>query len=128
MYRLINQGTNVAIFSRDMSWPDDRLEDLLMRKSVSHSLTLVMPKPTALSDRLKDGGATVCYYGNIYKGVINTRFTLINLERHSTVLAVGRTNDHVHRIERFSDQSDPALLMAEDMFKLIKEIESTVDA
>jgi len=100
MYRWIDRGGKVAIFSRDLSWvADNDLRDLLRSKAVADSLMLFVPRPTQLSTELHELGAATYYYPHY---VLRSRFTVINVGRADTAVAIGRTIGDTHVVEEYS--------------------------
>jgi len=120
MYQWINHAGAVAIFSRDLSWVDDaEIEALLESKAKNSDLTLILPKAIDLSERLARLGANTLYYPSI-EYVIRSRFTVVNVGRSDTRVAIGRTEGTTHRIEEFSAGDHPAFYLADDMLQLMQ--------
>jgi hypothetical protein len=121
MYNWIKNAGGVAVFSRDLSWVDDaEISALLDSKATSGDLTLVLPRPIALSQRLAKLGAKVLYYPSI-DYTIRSRFTVVNTGRSDTRVAIGRTEGTRHRVEEFSAGDNPAFYLADDMLQLMNK-------
>lgn len=118
MARILSTDERCVISSNDLSWVTSDLEIVLMKKAQSNSLTLIMPKPIALSRRLRSAGATVHYYGENY--TFRSRFTLISPNRNSPRVAIGYGTDHAHTIRTFHGMEDPAVHLAIDLYELAK--------
>ena len=121
MYQWIKNAGAVAIFSRDLSWVDDaEIGALLEAKARNGDLTLILPKEVSLSEQLVSLGAKALYYPSI-DYVIRSRFTLVNVGRSDTRVAIGRTEGTIHRIEEFSAGDHPAFYLADDMLQLMQK-------
>lgn len=61
MYNLIDNGGNVAICSRRLSWADgsDELEELLYNKADENDLHICMPYKTDFAEELEERGADI---------------------------------------------------------------------
>lgn len=115
----INDAGRVAIFSRDMSWVDAATRALLEKKARNGELVLVLPNSIEISRALSDLGAQVIHYPELGY-TIKSRFTIVNLERPDTAVAIGyRVSEGKHRIDRFRAGEDPAFYLAQDLLELI---------
>lgn len=121
MYRWINSGGRVAVFSRSLSWiADNDMRTMMMGKARDGDLTVVMPTPAGVGPELMSAGARVIYYGDD-DYVIRSRFTIINRGRTDTAVAIGRTDDRGKHIitEHKASDADPAYWLAEDLIELM---------
>ncbi|WP_433164674.1 hypothetical protein [Kribbella sp. CA-247076] len=120
MYHWISNASSVAIFSRDLSWVStDEMRNLLRQKARDGELHLFLPEEIRISEELQALGAEVYYYGNI-DYVIRSRFTMININRNDTRVAIGRAQDGKHRVEEFSELTDPAFNLSQDLLEIVK--------
>lgn len=120
MYRWIHGASGVAIFSRDLSWVStDDMRNLLRQKARDGELHLFLPAEIKISEELEALGAEVYYYGDI-DYVIRSRFTMININRNDTRVAIGRSQDGKHRVEEFSALTDPAYNLSQDLLEIVK--------
>ncbi|MDO3398685.1 hypothetical protein QWI29_01450 [Mycolicibacterium neoaurum] len=122
--KFISHGQDAAIFSRDLTWVNDEVLDMLKRKAISGELALFMPRPVPLSEALVESGAVAYYYGdlfsdpNSYDGI--PRFTLVRPNTDNSELAFGNRRGDVHKIYYSRDSSDPALSLAKDIYRFIR--------
>ena len=59
MCRWVSSGGRVVIFSRDMSWArDEPVRSILHNKARRDELTICLERPTALTDELRENGAS----------------------------------------------------------------------
>jgi len=120
MRHWIESSGGAAIWTRDMSWVNDRVtEDLLLAKVRAGCLTLCLPKATPLASMLRDAGAEVFFYGEHDFQSPASRFTIAYSGNGGTRVAIGRADGSHHVIEEL-DASDPALHMADDLVALAK--------
>ena len=129
MYRWIDQGGRVVIFSHDLSWVvDDEMRALLRTKSENHELTLVLPADTDLSTSLRRWGSDVITYSE-FDYTIKSRFTIVNLDRTDARVAIGhRVSAKRHEIQEFSAGTDPAFYLALDLVELMRRIHGQSNA
>ena len=120
MYRLIKDGGNVSVFTRDLSWVnDDQMIDMLKEKARQDSLTVVLPKPISISDELKIAGATVINYGSQY--TIKSRFTICNMDRIDSTVSIGRQIRGKHVIDKYEDKDGHlAFSLAQDLAGVLR--------
>lgn len=120
MYKLIKNGGNVSVFTRDLSWAnDDQMIEMMKDKAKQDSLTVVLPKPVPISDELKDLGATVIYYGNHY--TIKSRFTISNMNRVDSTVSIGRQSNGKHIIEKYENKDGHlAFSLAQDLAGVLR--------
>lgn len=117
MLRWIKHGGRIVIFSRDLTWVDSEVKDLLLRKALADELTIVVPRETALITELREAGAAVVRYDVNY--VIKSRFTIVNYGREGAEVAVGRRVDGAHVIETFAQGGDAVYSLAEDLLEIL---------
>lgn len=122
MFKWINEAGAVAIFSRDLSWVnDDPMRNLLKEKAAKGELTLALPKSIPFSESLEESGAKTLYYSETDYAT-RSRFTLVNVGRNDTRLAIGRTEGGRHIVEEFSAGDHPAFYLAQDMLDLVERL------
>lgn len=120
MFRWINNGGRVAIWTRDMSWVNDQeMKNMLRRKAESRELIICLPKETALSESLRNDGAEVIAYG-IWDSP-SSSFTIVNYDRNGSRVAVGRPQGSLHIIQEFSVADAPTFQMAYDLVRLVRQ-------
>jgi hypothetical protein len=125
MYQWIDRAGAVAIFTRDLSWVSaPGVKDLLIRKAMNDQLTIVLPREISISRDLEKLGAQTLYYPNI-DYVIRSRFTIVNIDRVDTRVAIGRTDGDLHKVEEFSAGEQPAFYLAQDLLELAKRFNAT---
>lgn len=116
----IEHGGRVAVWTRDMSWADEKkTKKLLKDKAKKGELILCMPKKNDLSNYLEEQGADVCIYGETGLETPNSRFTITYFGRDGARVAVGRAQGEVHVIEEFDSGSHPAFYLANDLVNLV---------
>ncbi len=119
----IGRGARVAIFSRDMSWvDDDGIRDLLRAKSRRRELVLCLPNEIALSAELRNLGAEVHLYPELdYTPA--SRFTIINVGRHDSEVAIGQSINGVHTILKSRIGHDPLFAVTADLVGVVTRLE-----
>ena len=123
MYRWISSGERVAVFSRDMTWvDDDDMHELLKRKARKRELILCLPRAIALSTELGRLGAEVHVYPEL-DFIPSSRFTIINVGRHDSQVAVGRRIGAVHTIQEVAAGHDPLFALADDLVSVISRLD-----
>ncbi|UTX52076.1 hypothetical protein [Leucobacter aridicollis] len=119
MTRLLSSEEQCVMSSNDLSWVKGKARTALFTKAKKESLTLLMPKPTQLSQELEKQGATAFYYGDDdYK--FRSRFTLVNPDRSDARVAIGYGTSDAHVIRVIQTKDDPAIHLVEDLFSLLK--------
>jgi hypothetical protein len=119
LHTWIRDGSRVAIFSRNLSWVDQKISEVLSEKAERNDLTLVVPRPIELTDQLKGSGAEVLTYPEL-EYTIQSRFTIVNLGRSDAKVAIGHALDNgKHRIQK-AGAGDPELYLAQDLIELIR--------
>ncbi len=121
LYRWIENGGRVAIWTRDMSWAEDgEMAELLRRKAERRELIICLPREIPKSDELKQIGAEVFAYGT--SQAPDSRFTIVNYEQAGSRVAVGRRSDNRHIIQEFAAADEhPAFYMAYDLVRMVME-------
>ncbi len=118
MFRWIDTGGLVAIWTRDLSWvTDDDMRAMLTAKARAKELIICLPKSTEFTAALKNDGATVIEYGSV-RNIPSLRFTISHYSQATPNVAIGRPLGRRWLIEEFSDPEDPALLFALDLIEL----------
>lgn len=120
LYRWIQNGGRVAIWTRDMSWADDSaMNQLLLSKAQAKELIICLPKAIATSDYLKQNDAEVVAYGTWDAPAVS--FTIINYNRAGSRVAVGRASGNKHIIQEFLEGEHPAFHIAHDLVRMVQE-------
>ena len=119
LFRWIENGGRVVIWTRDMSWAnDEQVNQLLVRKAKADELIICLPNDVEKSNALKEKGAEVIAYGSLFAPA--ARFTITNFELAGSRVAVGRPSGNLHIIQEFSQGEHPAFHMADDLVKLVR--------
>ncbi len=123
MYRWISSGERVAVFSRDMTWvDDDDMRELLRRKARKGELILCLPHAIALSTELGRLGTEIHVYPEL-DFIPSSRFTIINVGRHDSQVAMGRRIGAVHTIQEVAVGHDPLFALADDLVSVISRLD-----
>lgn len=120
LYRWIDSGGRVAIWTRDMSWAEGaKMAELLRRKAERRELIICLPRDIPKSDELKQIGAEVFAYGPSH--ATDSRFTIVNYGQAGSRVAVGRRSDNRHVIQEYSAADEhPAFYMAQDLVRMVR--------
>lgn len=121
LYRRIDSGGRVAIWTRDMSWAEgEKMAELLRRKAQRGELIICLPQPIPKSDELKQIGAEVFAYGTDH--ATDYRFIIVNYGRAGSRIAVFRhSRSHYVLIREYSADEHPAFQMAHDLVRMVQE-------
>lgn len=123
MHDWIEPGGRVAIWTRDMSWAQNReTRSLLTEKARRNELILCLPEPNELAEELSEAGAEVCAYGSGILESPASRFTIAFSGRDGSRLAVGRAVGDTHVIDEFSAGEHPAFHLAADLVSLVRAL------
>lgn len=121
MHEWVRDGGRVAVWTRDMSWVDDRsTRALLLDKAAKGELILCLPQQTKLSRELEGAGAEVCAYGAELLESPASRFTIAFVGRDGSRVAIGRGDGGMHVIDEFSMGNHPAYYLAADLVELVR--------
>ena len=121
MHNWIQHGGRVAIWTRDMSWAENKETRALLReKAERQELILCLPKPTDLATDLANSGAEICVYGANYLESPASRFTIAFFGRDGSRVAVGHAVGESHVIHEFDPRSHPAFYVAADLVTLVR--------
>lgn len=116
----ILHGGRVAIWTRNHSWVDPDMEEVLLNKARQRELTVCLPLATPFATQLEREGAEVLIYGE-RTGLPASRFTIVNYERNGARVAVGRQLGELHVIDEFAADEHPAFHMAHDLVRLARQ-------
>lgn len=119
MTKILRTQEHCVISSNDLSWVKGEARDVLFKKASKNSLTLVMPRANKLSSDLVAKGAVAYYYGD-EEFKFASRFTLVNHSRSDSWVAIGHGTKDEHTIRMIDSKDDPAVHLAEDLFRLVK--------
>jgi len=118
MYRWIRDGGRVAIWTRDMSWASDvEMEQMLKAKATDQALVICLPEDIELTKGLQEDRAEIRTHGVIDS--LESRFTIVNLDRVGSRVAVASRKGDYHVIHEFS-ADDPAFYLARDLVRLVQ--------
>jgi hypothetical protein len=121
MHTWIQNGSRVAIWTRDMSWAqDDDTRRLMRGKAERGELILCLPELNKFAQELAASGAEVCAYGSECLESPASRFTISFFGRDGARVAVGRARGDTHVIDEFDARSHPAFYLAEDLIALVR--------
>lgn len=119
MIKLVRDSSSCLIVSRDLSWVDETVEQVLAEKSQSQSLTLVVSRETELTERMKSLGATVSCYGENSIS-LTTRFTIVNPGTNHMKIAIGASREDTHVIREFRPTDTIPFKLAEDLAAVLQ--------
>jgi hypothetical protein len=118
MIRWLKSGGRAVIFTRDMSWVDESVKGILLAKARQHELTICIEHQLPIADELLQAGANVISYADL--GVVpQSRYTIIDFEKHGARVAVGGAVGKYHVIQEFRDGEHPFFAVAEDLAKIL---------
>jgi len=121
LYAWISGSGRTAICTRDMSWAAaEGIRELLRQKAAKGELQLVMPKEIPLSRSLEQDGAETFYYPELAY-VVQSRFTVRNLDRIDSAVAIGRQVGKNHHVVELGT-SDPAFFVAQDLVEIVRRL------
>jgi len=125
MFRWIESGGKVCIFSNDLSWvDDDEMVSMLKQKAGKDELQICVPVMVPIAETLKTAGATILTYSPL-KVVPQSRFTIINCGRMDAQVAVGRRVNGEHVVEEFGAGDHPVFAVASDLVELVTRYNQT---
>lgn len=117
MIELFAGDGRCVVSSNDLSWVDESALNALISKAKKGSLELIMPTETDLSIELVGAGAEAHYYSDSsFK--FRSRFTLVNVDRADSWVAIGMGTKKAHIIRVISSNEDPVFHMATDLVEL----------
>lgn len=90
MNNWIKNTGRVAIFTRDMSWLDEKSTEILVEKAKKNELIICLPKEIEAIKPFKELGAEVIVYNVEYDPKV--RFTITNYGLATARIAVGRSS------------------------------------
>jgi hypothetical protein len=126
MHEWIEHGGRVAIWTRDMSWAENReTRRLLTEKARRKELILCLPEASDFARELARAGAEVCAYGAGLLESPASRFTIAFFGRDGSRVAVGRAEGDTHVIDEFSAGGHPAYYLAADLVSLVRALQGT---
>jgi hypothetical protein len=118
MCRWLNQGGNVAVFSRDLSWviKDSEAYKVLSRKAAKGELVAFVANDSeVVRDLVVAGGKLISHP----KGFTpKSRFTIIDYGKSGARVAIGRVEDSRHTIREFDGRDPTVLALADDLASL----------
>lgn len=106
------------IFTRDMTWVDPTVQEILTAKARQRELTICIEHPLTVAEALEKEGAEIICYGEL--GVVpQSRYTIVDFEKHGARVAVGGAVGNYHVIQEFRDGEHPFFAVAEDLAKIL---------
>jgi hypothetical protein len=119
MRRWLSSGGRAVIFTRDMSWADDKAtRDVLSDKARAGELIICIEHTIPLAEELATKGATIISYGEL--GVVpRSRYTIVDFESDSARVAVGGAVGYSHVIQVYRNGQHPFFSVAEDLAKIL---------
>ena len=125
MFRWLQHGGKVCIFSNDLSWVDDNeMISMLRQKAEKDELRICIPELIPIAETLKKSGASILTYSPL-KFVPQSRFTIINHGRMDAQVAVGRRMNGEHVVEEFGAGDHPVFAVASDLVELVTRYSQT---
>lgn len=119
MLGMLRTQAHLVISSNDLSWVKGEARHALFEKASHSSLTLLMPCANDLSSDLVSKGAVAYYYGDD-EFRFASRFTLVNHSRSDAWVAIGHGAKNEHTIRTIDSKDDPAIHLADDLFRLVR--------
>lgn len=127
MYNWISKGSQVMIFSRDLTWANDHeMRTLLKKKAKRGELSICLRAHISLSDELRIAGATIFTYGGL-DFTPSARFTIINHGRSDAHLAIGRVSEGKHIVREIVSGQDPLFALASDLADIVMKVNQKRD-
>lgn len=129
MFKWIQTEGKVCVMSRDLSWVDPDMENMMGRKK--DSLIVFVQKKTPLTDRLENRGVVIHDYG--WLGFEpQSRFTIIRCNRQERQIAIANTKSTLAKKKNYrhtiyqtdirGDMKDGWIMsLADDLIKLCGE-------
>ena len=125
MFRWIENGGKVCIFSNDLSWvEDDQMVAMLKGKAGRDELQICVPAIIPIAETLKECGATILTYAPL-KVIPQSRFTIVNCGRMDSQVAGGRRLDGQHVVEEFGAGDHPVFAVASDLVEIVARYNQT---
>ncbi|MBL1225723.1 hypothetical protein [Enterococcus sp. BWR-S5] len=124
MYSWLKDNGKSVVFSRDMSWANERqIKIILKEKAENNELTVILSSQNDLSKELEELGATIIEYGYL-DFIPETRFTIVDYGSFRSKVAIGQKDEmEIHRINKYSQSDIPIYYLASDLIKLVKKME-----
>lgn len=119
MKKWLSVESRAVVFSRDLSWVDADVKQLLLRKAARDELTICVPTPNALALELQGAGATIVAYTKL-KYVPKSRFTIVNDGRSDARVAIGKQVSGVHVVEEFEQGEHPVVDVIQDLVEFAR--------
>ena len=121
MIKWLRSGGRTVTFTRDMTWVDATVQQILLAKAQRHELTMCIEHPLPIADALQREGAEIISYGEL--GVVpQSRYTIIDFEKHGARVAVGGAVGHHHVIQVFRDGEHPFFAVSLGLSASIKRL------
>jgi hypothetical protein len=118
MIRWLQSGGRAVVFTRDMTWLNESVREILIRKAQNHELTLCIEHMLPIAKELEKEGADIISYGDL--GVVpQSRYTIIDFEKHGARVAVGGAVGRRHVIQEFREGDHPFFAVAADLAKIL---------
>ena len=88
MLRLIKTQAKISIMSRDLSWVDEEITEIIKKKK--SNIQIFAQAENDITKQLENNGTKIMYYGK-YGFEPKTRFTIIGYNRPSPQVAISNT-------------------------------------
>jgi hypothetical protein len=122
MAKWLNSGGRSAVFSRDLSWADEKVvADLLQKKARGGELIIFAGRRTNLLESLVTLGAEVYDYSNL-QFVPKARFTIVDYGKEGARLAIGFPEDGRHVIYEYGPRDQAMMALALDLVSLARQV------
>lgn len=118
MIRWLRSGGRSVIFTRDMTWVDETVREILLAKARNRELTICLEHPLPIATELQREGAQVISYGEL--GVVpRSRYTIVDFGKNGARVAVGGAVHNHHVIQEFRDGEHPFFAVSDDLAKIL---------
>lgn len=122
MAKWVKSSGRTTIFSRDLSWGSEiTANQALLQKATRNELTIFLENKTAVSEKLKNNGASIILYGE--SGFVpESRFTIVGTGKQGARVAVGLAEGGNHIVYQFESGKHPIFALAKDLVSLSQKI------
>lgn len=120
MKDILKKEGRTVVFTRDMTWAKPEIENIMIDKSLSKELTIIMPAINDLALKLKEKGAEVYEYPKL-NFTPKSRFTIVYYGKPESLMAIGmKDENNNHCISEYRNGHDTQFHLAEDLVSIIK--------
>jgi hypothetical protein len=121
MVKWLSSGGRSAVFSRDLSWADKEVDDLLQKKAQKGELIIFAGRRTDMLAGLVNLGAEVYDYSSL-NFEPRARFTIVDYGKEGARLAIGFPEDSTHVIYEYGPRSQAMMALAVDLVSLARSV------